>query len=508
MRAFAGVAVLFLVCYVQHIRGIMKVDTSTQMIVDEYGRTRLFHGVNAVFKVPPYHPITDKFDPQLSITAVDIANLEKWGFNFIRLGMMWPGVAPAKNKYNETYMNIMTDLINDMGKAGIYTLVDAHQDVLSRKFCGEGAPDWAVYTKNQLPFPIPARGLTTTYPVNGEGYPPLDICLNDSFAFYYFSEAASSAFQALYDDTDGIQGAFGDFWNQVSKQYATNDYVLGYELINEPWVGNIYLNPDLLVPGIADKENLMPMYVALNDVIRKNDNDHMIFFEKALIDQVSLGGFHKGPGGEAYNDRQVYSYHIYCAPLDVQGDPRYPLLCEAEEDLAAVLDLEMGKRLGCGMFLSEYGAMGNDSNAIQVIEWLNGWADQNLQSWAYWQFKKFKDLTTQGPGESFYGEDGNLQTNKVKALSRTYARAIAGVPTAMNFDPATSQFLLEYSINTGIKEPTEIYLNEEWYYPAGYNIGILPKGSVTVTSPKTNILHLTPASAANGAKITVHISKK
>ena len=29
---------------------------------------------------------------------------------------------------------------------GIYTLLDAHQDVLSQKFCGEGIPDWAVDT--------------------------------------------------------------------------------------------------------------------------------------------------------------------------------------------------------------------------------------------------------------------------------------------------------------------------------------------------------------------------
>ena len=29
-------------------------------------------------------------------------------------------------------------------KYGIYTLLDAHQDDLSQKFCGEGIPDWAV----------------------------------------------------------------------------------------------------------------------------------------------------------------------------------------------------------------------------------------------------------------------------------------------------------------------------------------------------------------------------
>ena len=38
-------------------------------------------------------------------------------------------------------------------------------------------------------------------------------------------------------------------------------------------------------------------------------------------------------------------------------------------------------------------------------------------------------------------------TTQVKALSRTYARAIAGTPTAMNFDPETGVFQLTYILN-------------------------------------------------------------
>ena len=35
-------------------------------------------------------------------------------------------------------------MINKLGEAGIYTLVDAHQDVFARSICGEGVPDfWA-----------------------------------------------------------------------------------------------------------------------------------------------------------------------------------------------------------------------------------------------------------------------------------------------------------------------------------------------------------------------------
>ena len=39
-------------------------------------------------------------------------------------------------------MNLVDDLITRLGNHGIYTLVDAHQDVLARVMCGEGIPNF------------------------------------------------------------------------------------------------------------------------------------------------------------------------------------------------------------------------------------------------------------------------------------------------------------------------------------------------------------------------------
>ena len=52
----------------------------------------LFHGVNMVYKIPPYIPSTAGFDPELSLTDLEIDNLKSWGFNFVRLGVMWEAV--------------------------------------------------------------------------------------------------------------------------------------------------------------------------------------------------------------------------------------------------------------------------------------------------------------------------------------------------------------------------------------------------------------------------------
>ena len=51
-------------------------------IVDARGRQVILHGANAVFKRPPYYP---------PLTRSDFRRMRSWGFNAIRLGVIWPG---------------------------------------------------------------------------------------------------------------------------------------------------------------------------------------------------------------------------------------------------------------------------------------------------------------------------------------------------------------------------------------------------------------------------------
>nr|KAJ3419484.1 hypothetical protein HK105_006893 [Polyrhizophydium stewartii] len=57
---------------------IIGVDSSTNMLVDQYGRTRLFRGVNVVYKAPPWHPATDRFDASTSfVEKTTLFNMHK-----------------------------------------------------------------------------------------------------------------------------------------------------------------------------------------------------------------------------------------------------------------------------------------------------------------------------------------------------------------------------------------------------------------------------------------------
>lgn len=113
------------------------------MFEDEWNRSIIFHGVNVVYKIAPYLPsLEGEFYPGHSLNEEDIQNLKKWGMNFVRLGVMWEAVETKPGVYDLDYLNQVEILINRLGEAGIYTLVDAHQDVFARAFCGEGMPDF------------------------------------------------------------------------------------------------------------------------------------------------------------------------------------------------------------------------------------------------------------------------------------------------------------------------------------------------------------------------------
>ena len=118
-----------------------SIDSSKHFILDNNGRYSIFHGVNVVVKLPPYLPNLDQFDPYMSLnTQYDLETMKRLGFNMVRLGVMWEAVEKQPNIYDYDYLDKIEKIINKLGENGIYTMIDAHEDVFARNFCGEGVP--------------------------------------------------------------------------------------------------------------------------------------------------------------------------------------------------------------------------------------------------------------------------------------------------------------------------------------------------------------------------------
>lgn len=82
----------------------ITIDSEMKHFVDASGRVRVFHGVNAVYKLHPFLPTMEGFDADNSLWDEDFELLRNHGMQFIRLGVLWQAVEPVKGQYNDTYL--------------------------------------------------------------------------------------------------------------------------------------------------------------------------------------------------------------------------------------------------------------------------------------------------------------------------------------------------------------------------------------------------------------------
>ena len=97
----------------------------------------------------------------MSITDEDLQYMQDWGTKIVRLGVMWEAVERSPGVYDTNYLDQVEALINKFGDYGIAVLVDNHQDLFSRKLCGEGVP--AFYTPDDIDHKCPPLSLVGNF---------------------------------------------------------------------------------------------------------------------------------------------------------------------------------------------------------------------------------------------------------------------------------------------------------------------------------------------------------
>lgn len=179
-------------------------------------------------------------------------------------------------------------------------------------------------------------------------------------------------------------------------------------------------------------------------------------------------------------------------------------------------------RVGGGMIMTEFGAAEDIKGDMYALEKSMQQADKHAQSWMYWQFKYYQDITTCTPeGESMYQADGSVCQHKLQILSRTYPQAVAGTLGSYSFHPLSARFELTYNLvdaqvanaAPGNDAKTSIvYINRELYYPHGANVAVTYEdgsaADVTVSCLHTsNLIKITQsASAVAGSLVKVAVA--
>jgi endoglucanase len=244
------------------------------------------------------------------VTRADVDSLAAWGFNTIRLPMHYNLFSPQYlpvGQYINTGFELVDSLLSWCSANQIYLILDLH-----------GAP-------------------------GGQG---------DDAAISDYDPSQPSLWES-----EENKARTADLWKTLAARYANEEWIGGYDLINEPkW-------EPLLANNNADLWNLL---IRITDSIRTVDENHMIIIEGNMWAN-NYDGF-PGP----WDDNFVISFHKYWNPNYI-GDIQWVLNMRSQYNVPVWL-----------------GETGENSNTwfVELIELL----ERNSIGYAFWPEKKISSV--------------------------------------------------------------------------------------------------------------------
>jgi endoglycosylceramidase len=455
-----------------------------RFITDSSGRVFISHGVNLVYKVAPYEPSVSGFGDD------DAAFLQREGFNSVRLGVIYKAVEPSPGSYDMAYLAKIAETAAILEKHGIAPLLDFHQDLYNERFQGEGWPDWAVLDDG-----LPAQP-QLGFPGNYLAQP----ATNRAFDNFWANAAGPGGI--------GLVDRYAAAWKRVAQTFAGDRWILGYDLLNEPWPGTGWqqcANPagcPAFDQGVFADFNRKTIAG-----VRGGDKNHLVFYEPNVL--FNDGAETQLPKFD--DDRLGMSWHNYCLVGDVSGSGGGGGgACGTEEGLVLANAQKRSETTNDTQLLTEFGA----TDDLDTLRRITSAADQYMVGWQYWHYCGCKDPTTQGPGDtqaivkdpSKAPQGDNLKTEKLDVLVRPYPQLVAGTPVSWKFDADKKVFNLVYSTARADggefagNPVTEVYVPKR-QYPSGYSVKV--EGAGVASGPGAQALELQACPGARSVKLEV-----
>ncbi len=194
-------------------------------VMDEYGREWLLRGVNAKFETLFDVTFPDgrvRNEALATFDAFDAPETARLGYGFVRLAISWSGLEPAEGQFSQPFLDLLDHVVAAYEAAGVYVLIDFHEDSYSKEIGEDGAPLWAI-----LPPP--------TELLHGPLWAESDLkCPCENSDNRRISGPVTEAFTSFFENTDGIQDRFLPAWRLVTGRYKDHAGMVGFEAMNEP----------------------------------------------------------------------------------------------------------------------------------------------------------------------------------------------------------------------------------------------------------------------------------
>lgn len=468
-----------------NIGNVDKLTTTGTWVTNSDGQVVIMHGVNVVYKVPPYDPSAMGFSDD------DAQFLADNGFNVVRLGVDWAAVEPEPGVIDTEYLAGIDQTVQTLSDHGIYTVIDMHQDLYSAELHGEGAPGWATQTGG---LPNPDLGaLVGQFAVN-----------------YYLSPAQNHAWDAFWANSDapdgvGLQNHYAQSWQAIANYFADDPNVIGYNIINEPWPGSSWLLT-ILNGSFFGTQQLTPLYNQSIAAIRSVDPNTPVYISVATpaVDEISALLLGQPVVFGAISDpNTVLEYHGYgnlggISLSSIIG----PILSGRAAAYGAAHDMPA--------FLGEFGATSDASSLSAEAQA----ADARQISWANWAYSGVGEITSAAsPRDQALVYDpslppvgDNVNASNLQVLSKPYPQVISGTPQGWTVDD-DGTFKFKYSTArvdgsgdfaagslTTISTPVV-------QYPNGYQVAVA--GGHVVSAPNDPKLVIASDPGATTVTVTV-----
>jgi endoglycosylceramidase len=251
--------------------------------------------------------------------------------NGLRFLISWAAIEPAKDAYDEAYLDAVAERMDWAAAAGLTVVLDMHQDVYGEGFGGDGAPRWTCDESHYAAF-------TPTSP----------------WFLNYLDEQVVACFDQFWSSTE-LRSHYAEAWRRVAARLADHPAVVGFDPMNEPFWGSM--------PSSTFEANVLgPFYTEIAAAVRQAAPEWVAFLEpsaaKNLGFPVSLAPFEM--------PNAVYAPHAYDASAE-QGlgfDPKGHAALVSRIDQLAI----EASQLGGALWIGEYGGNADHPGIAEYMD--------------------------------------------------------------------------------------------------------------------------------------------
>ena len=359
--------------------------------------------------------------------ADDFAFLAASGFDVLRLVINWDRLEPEPDAYDAAYLDLVAAQAADAVAAGLYVVIDLHQDLFGLGFGLHGAPRWACDEALYASFT------------------PVEPWFSN-----YFSTEVSACFTRFWTDLD-LQGHHARAAARLAERLVGNDGVLGFDPWNEPF-------PGTLSHAVFERDHLGPFYQRFMAGIDAVCPGRLLFFEPSVLISVYKQTTFASPAAPL---QAVFFPHYY--NFSVETTKHWDGRIEVDR---AWVDAAAGEaaRLGVPWGIGE---LGGDMTTPNLDAYLYGLYD--LLDGA--QAGSFLWIFTKGTGGfGLVDATTGKWISHARAFLRPAPALVAGTPLAWSWDPVDGVFELTWDEDAAAGD-TEL-LVPAWAAEVGFTLEV------------------------------------